>query len=57
MADLPDHRTPLGEVEFPDEVRDALRQVSELPDDLDRQAEFFERIQSSLAARLRDDET
>ena len=55
MADIDKSRTPMGELKYPEEVKEALEQVSELPDDPDQQAEFFDKIQESLAKRLRDD--
>ncbi len=55
MADINDHREPLGEVEYPSEVKKALRSVTEMPSDLEEQAEFFDKIQESLSNRLRDD--
>jgi hypothetical protein len=55
MADIEKSRTPMGELKYPEEVKEALEQVSELPDDPDQQAEFFDKIQESLAKRLRDD--
>ena len=56
MGEINEHREPLGEVEYPAEVKHALQAVTELPDDLDAQADFFEKIQTSLSNRLRDDQ-
>jgi hypothetical protein len=56
MSDIKDQREPLGEVKYPAEVREALKAVTELPDDLDKQAEFFDKIQDSLATRLREEQ-
>ncbi|WP_159449190.1 hypothetical protein [Demequina sp. NBRC 110055] len=56
MGEINEHREPLGEVEYPAEVKAALQAVTELPGDLDQQAEFFEKIQTSLSNRLRDDQ-
>ncbi|WP_159449651.1 hypothetical protein [Demequina sp. NBRC 110057] len=56
MGEMNEHREPLGEVEYPAEVRAALQAVTELPEDLDAQADFFEKIQTSLSNRLRDDQ-
>jgi hypothetical protein len=36
-------------------VTEALKAVTELPDDLDEQAEFFDKVQDALASRLRED--
>ncbi|MDN4476993.1 hypothetical protein QQX09_14125 [Demequina sp. SYSU T00192] len=55
MADLNDARDSLGQVEYPAEVREALKAVTELPDDLDQQAEFFDKVQEALSTRLRDE--
>ena len=55
MADMNDHREPLGEVDYPPEVKKALDSVTEMPSDLQEQAEFFDKIQESLSSRLRDD--
>jgi len=55
MANINDSRQTLGQVEYPSEVRAALRAVTELPDDLDEQAEFFDKVQDALASRLRED--
>ncbi|MFN3866830.1 MAG: hypothetical protein ACK4MD_08975 [Demequina sp.] len=56
MGEIKGHREPLGEVKYPAEVREALAAVSELPDDLDKQAEFFDKIQDSLSTRLREEQ-
>ncbi|WP_159448364.1 hypothetical protein [Demequina sp. NBRC 110052] len=55
MGQINEHRKPLGEVDYPDEVKKALRSVTEMPSDLNEQAEFFDKIQESLSSRLRDD--
>ncbi len=55
MSDIHDHRESLGQVEFPNEVKEALGAVTEFPDDLEAQADFFDKIQSALATRLSDD--
>lgn len=55
MSEFSEQREPLGEVQYPSEVREALRAVTELPTDLNEQADFFDKIQSSLSNRLRDD--
>lgn len=55
MSEFKEQRKPLGEVDYPPEVRNALNAVTELPEDLDQQAEFFDKIQDSLSSRLRDD--
>lgn len=56
MGEIRDQREPLGEVQYPSEVREALKAVTELPDDLDQQAEFFDKIQDSLSSRLREEQ-
>lgn len=56
MGEFKEHREPLGEVKYPAEVREALDAVSELPDDLDKQAEFFDKIQDSLSTRMREEQ-
>lgn len=55
MAEFDETREPLGEVHYPPEVEKALKAVSEVPEDLDEQAEFFDKIQDSLSSRLRDE--
>lgn len=55
MADSHKHRDSLGEVVFPPEVEDALKKVTELPEDPEEQAEFFDKVQEALAKRLHDD--
>ncbi|MBN2177196.1 MAG: hypothetical protein JW722_06005 [Demequinaceae bacterium] len=55
MDDTPKHRDSLGEVSFPPEVEEALQQVSELPEDPEEQAEFYDKVQDALTARLQDD--
>lgn len=56
MGEIKDQREPLGEVKYPAEVREALNAVTELPDDLDKQAEFFDKIQDSLSTRMREEQ-
>ncbi|MFO7244552.1 MAG: hypothetical protein DIU73_006695 [Actinomycetes bacterium] len=55
MSEFEEWREPLGEVKFPPEVEKALAAVTEVPSDLEKQAEFFDKIQDSLASRLRDE--
>ena len=55
MSEFDEWREPLGEVKYPPEVEKALAAVSEVPEDLEQQAEFFDKIQDSLATRLRED--
>jgi len=55
MSKFEEVREPLGEVHYPPEVEQALKAVSEVPEDLDEQAEFFDKIQDSLATRLREE--
>ncbi len=55
MSKFEEVREPLGEVHYPPEVERALEAVSEVPEDLDEQAEFFDKIQESLTSRLREE--
>lgn len=55
MSKFEEVREPLGEVHYPVEVEQALKAVSEVPEDLDEQAEFFDKVQDSLASRLREE--
>jgi hypothetical protein len=55
MDDIQKHRDALGEVSFPPEVEAALKEVTELPDDPELQAEFFDKVQNALTSRLRDE--
>ncbi len=55
MADINESRESIGHVEYPAEVKEALSAVTELPDDLDKQAEFFDKVQEALSNRLRDE--
>jgi len=55
MSDIQESRDSIADVEYPAEVKAALGAVTELPDDLGEQAEFFDKVQSALSNRLRDD--
>ena len=55
MSEFDEWREHLGEVKYPAEVEKALAAVSEVPEDLEQQAEFFDKIQDSLSTRLRED--
>lgn len=55
MSKFDEVREPLGEVHYPAEVEKALKAVTEVPEDLEEQAEFFDKIQHSLASRMRED--
>ena len=55
MSKFEDIREPLGEVHYPPEVEKALQAVTEVPDDLEAQAEFFDKVQHSLTSRLREE--
>lgn len=55
MDDTPKRRDGLGEVSFPPEVEKALEEVSELPEDPEEQAEFYDKVQGALNERLQDD--
>ena len=56
MSDINETRDSIADVEYPAEVKAALEAVTELPDDLDEQAEFFDKVQDALSNRLRDDQ-
>jgi len=55
MSKFEETREPLGEVHYPPEVEKALQAVSEVPEDLEAQAEFFDKIQHSLSSRMREE--
>ena len=55
MAETDKQREAIGETAFPPIVEKALKDVTELPEDLDKQAEFFDKVQQALTNRLRDD--
>ena len=55
MEESPKRRDSLGEVSFPPEVEEALQQVTELPEDPEAQADFFDKVQDALTTRLQDD--
>jgi hypothetical protein len=55
MADIEKARHHMGELKYPENVQEALEAVTELPEDPEEQAEFFDKIQESLSTRLRDD--
>jgi len=55
MSKFEETREPLGEVHYPPEVQKALKAVSEVPEDLEAQAEFFDKIQHSLSSRMREE--
>jgi len=56
MSDIHESRESIADVEYPAEVKAALEAVTELPDDLAEQAEFFDTVQNALSNRLRDDQ-
>jgi hypothetical protein len=51
----PPYRDSLGEVTFPPHVVAALKDVTELPENPEEQADFFDKVQDALASRLRDE--
>ena len=55
MSKFEEVREPLGEVHYPPEVENALQAVTEVPEDLEAQAEFFDKVQHSLTSRLREE--
>ena len=56
MSDINESRESVAHVEYPAEVKAALNAVTELPDDLEEQADFFDKVQNALNTRLRDDQ-
>ncbi len=56
MSDIHESRESVADVTYPPEVKAALEAVTELPDDLEEQAEFFDKVQTALSNRLRDDQ-
>jgi len=56
MSDINETRESVADAEYPPEVREALKAVTELPDDLDEQADFYDKVQSALSSRLRDEQ-
>jgi len=55
MSDIHESRESVADAEYPAEVKAALEAVTELPEDLEEQADFFDKVQSALSNRLRDD--
>lgn len=55
MSDIHETRESIADVEYPAEVKAALGAVTELPEDLAEQADFFDKVQDALSTRLRDD--
>ena len=55
MANLEPTRDAIGETSYPPEVEEALKAVSEVPEDLEEQAEFFDKVQGALSSRLREE--
>lgn len=55
MSVFDEFREPLGEVRYPPEVERALEAVTEVPEDLEAQAEFFDKVQDSLTSRMREE--
>ena len=56
MSDINESRESIADAEYPAEVKAALEAVTELPEDLEEQAEFFDKVQDALSTRLRDDQ-
>jgi hypothetical protein len=56
MSDINETRESVADVEYPAEVKAALEAVTELPEDLEEQADFFDKVQNALSTRLRDDQ-
>ena len=55
MSEIQESRESVADAEYPAEVKAALEAVTELPEDLEEQADFFDKVQSALSNRLRDD--
>ncbi|MGC4173811.1 hypothetical protein [Demequina sp.] len=55
MSEINETRESVADVEYPAEVKAALEAVTELPEDLEEQADFFDKVQNALSNRLRDD--
>jgi hypothetical protein len=56
MSDINETRASVADADYPFEVKEALKAVTELPDDLEEQADFFDKVQDALSARLRDEQ-
>lgn len=56
MSDINETRESVADVEYPAEVKAALEAVTELPEDLEEQADFYDKVQNALSNRLRDDQ-
>ncbi len=57
MSKLEPTRDALGETKYPAEVEEALKAVSEVPDDPEAQAEYFDKVQDALSTRLNREES
>ncbi|MCR6713526.1 MAG: hypothetical protein NVV57_12960 [Demequina sp.] len=55
MSDIHETRESVADVEYPAEVKAALEAVTELPEDLEEQADFFDKVQNALSNRLREE--
>jgi hypothetical protein len=55
MSEIHETRESVADAEYPAEVKAALEAVTELPEDLEEQAEFFDKVQNALSNRLRDE--
>ncbi len=55
MEELEPTRDAIGETSYPPDVEEALKAVSELPEDPSEQAEYYDKIQEALSTRLRDE--
>ena len=55
MSDIKHPRKALGQLDYPPEILEKLDEVTELPDDPDEQVVFFDKVQTALSTRLRDD--
>jgi 23S rRNA (cytidine1920-2'-O)/16S rRNA (cytidine1409-2'-O)-methyltransferase len=56
MSDINETRESVADVQYPAEVKAALNAVTELPEDLEEQADFYDKVQNALSTRLRDDQ-
>lgn len=55
MADVSGQDPSAGRTPFSPEIQRALDAVTEVPEDLEAQAEFFDKIHEALSGRLRDE--
>lgn len=56
MSDINETRESIADADYPSEVKEALKAVTELPESLEEQADFFDKVQDALSTRLRDEQ-